>query len=267
MNRQAAFAGRFYPDNASLLRDSILSCLPAGGEQHEALGIIVPHAGYMYSGAVAGATYAATNLPQTYLLLGPNHTGQGALLSIMSLEHWETPFGAAPIASDLAQALLGQGALFEEDALAHQEEHALEVQLPFLQYLVPRFTFVPITIGVHRLSTLLKAGQAIAAALSAYPERVLMVTSSDMTHYQPAEVAWRQDQKALEAIFRLDPTGLHFAVVQEQLTMCGYAPAVVMLEACRLLGAKQVKLIKYAHSGHVTGDFRHVVAYAGVVID
>jgi AmmeMemoRadiSam system protein B len=266
MVRHPAVAGHFYPrDRDTLLKDvrSYLSPLAAATP---ALGCVAPHAGYIYSGAVAGAVYATIDLPPRCIVLCPNHTGKGRPLAIMSSGTWATPLGQAPIDSSLAQALKKRFPLLTEDAEAHRGEHAIEVELPFLQVRRPEFTFVPIALGTGNFDTLEKLGEAVAEAVLAQAERILIVASSDMNHYESDAITRTKDHKAIEQMLALDARGLFETVMREEISMCGFGPAVVMLTATKRLGATSSELIRYATSGDVSGDRKKVVGYAGVVV-
>ncbi|MGO9212224.1 MAG: AmmeMemoRadiSam system protein B [Terriglobales bacterium] len=264
--RHAAVAGRFYPAQPEVLMRDVQSYLAATGEKIEATGCVVPHAGYMYSGHVAGAVYARLALPERFIILCPNHTGMGKPLAIMSEGAWDTPLGEAAIDHELAMELRGAFHSLTEDAGAHRAEHALEVQLPFLQALRRKFTFVPIAVGVGSYEPLAALGEAIAQVLAAHGEKILIIASSDMNHYESDAVTRVKDSKAIEQILKLDPRGLFDVVVKEEISMCGYGPAVAMLTAARRLGAESAELIKYATSADVSGDRDAVVGYAGVIV-
>jgi AmmeMemoRadiSam system protein B len=222
----------------------------------------------VYSGSVAGAVYSSIDLPGTFILIGPNHTGLGEPVSLMAKGEWETPLGRVRIDEGLAAAILSRSRLVREDTLAHLKEHSLEVQLPFIQYLKKEFTIVPIQMMDTRLETCLALGSAVAEAVreQAKETGVLIVASSDMSHYISAEAAKKKDHKAIQRILDLDAQGLYYTVRDEDITMCGYGPAVAMLTACKALGAKKAELIKYANSGEVSGDYDQVVGYAGIVV-
>jgi AmmeMemoRadiSam system protein B len=264
--RQAAVAGKFYPRERARLAADLQSYLLPNQAAAPAIGCIAPHAGYVYSGAVAGAVYAAIEVPLRCLVLCPNHTGMGVPLSMMSSGAWETPLGRCQIDSRLAQALKAQFPALTEDLAAHRSEHAVEVQLPFLQARTPRVEFVPIALGTGQYETLEALGQAVGAVIAAQPEAVLMVASSDMNHYENDRTTRAKDQKAIERILAMDAPGLFDVVVHEEVSMCGFGPAVVMLTAAKKLGAASAQLIRYATSGDVSGDREMVVGYAGVVV-
>lgn len=262
--RSPAVAGRFYPGDATVLRRDLASYV-IGGPKTRALGCVVPHAGYMYSGHVAGAVYSRLELPQRLVILCPNHTGMGEPLAIMSRGAWATPLGEARIDAALADSLKAALPYLEEDARAHQAEHALEVQLPFLQLLAPDFTFVPICVGVGQLAVLEALGKAVATVL-AREEGVLVVASSDMNHYESDAITREKDHKAIARILALDAAGLHETVRRERISMCGYGPTVAMLTAATTLGARHAELVKYATSADVSGDRETCVGYAGLVV-
>ncbi len=266
--RHPAVAGRFYPSNADALRQELRSYTNMRAEKVRALGCVVPHAGYMYSGHVAGAVYSELELPRRFIILCPNHTGAGEPLAIMAEGRWLTPLGEVAIDSSLAAALMDEFSSLSDDPTAHRAEHALEVQLPFLQNLVGEFTFVPITVGVGRYDVLQALGEAMADVIEVERdhERPLIIASSDMNHYEGDAVTREKDSKAIQKMIDLDPRGLYDVVVRENVTMCGFGPAVAMLTATKRLGASAATLVKYATSGDVSGDRHMVVGYAGVVV-
>lgn len=264
--REPAVAGQFYPGKReTLLRDIALYTQEAP-QKIPAIGCVVPHAGYIYSGHVAGAVYARLQLPSRYIILCPNHTGIGEALAIMSEGRWATPLGEAQIDSDLASALKSAMPLVHEDTLAHRSEHALEVQLPFLQKLTPDFSFVPLTVGTGNYEALSALGVSIAKVIAAAGEQVMVIASSDMNHYESDEITRVKDAIAIERVLALDPRGLYDVVKRESISMCGYGPTVAMLTAARRLGATSAELIRYATSGDVSGERDAVVGYAGIAV-
>jgi len=272
--RRPAVAGRFYSANAQRLRAEVETFTTPSASPGQAsaeskiaaLGCIAPHAGYVYSGAVAGALYRRLELPRRCVILCPNHTGQGEPLAIMSEGAWHTPLGDAPIDAELAAELTAATPFLTEDQEAHRYEHALEVQLPFLQVLRPDFRFAPIAVGTSNFESLSALGEAIADVLSALTEPALVIASSDMNHYESDGVTRVKDRRAIDQVLALDPRGLYETVRQGQISMCGYCPATVMLTAARKLGATQAELIRYATSGDVSGDRDMVVGYAGIAV-
>ena len=264
--RHPAVAGRFYPGDPKVLLRDVKSYVAPGGEKISALGCVVPHAGYMYSGHVAGAVYARLSLPQRYVILCPNHTGMGEPLAIMSAGAWRTPLGEVRIDQALAGELMRNYRWLAEDVAAHRSEHALEVQLPFLQALQPEFSFVPIALGTANYEVLASLGEAIAAVLGAQKEKTLIIASSDMNHYEPDSITRVKDRKAIEKILALDPEGLYDVIRREDISMCGYGPAIAMLTAAKELGASKAELVKYATSADTSGDRSAVVGYAGIIV-
>ncbi|HEY6337399.1 MAG TPA: AmmeMemoRadiSam system protein B [Candidatus Sulfotelmatobacter sp.] len=267
--RHPAVAGRFYPRDPQDLRaeaNSYLSPTDAAAVAGNAIGCIAPHAGYMYSGHVAGAVFARVRVPQHCIVMCPNHTGVGRPLAIMSEGEWETPLGKVAIDGALATTLKKQFPSLNEDASAHRGEHAAEVELPFLSLRQPKLRFVPIALGTTQLDVLEQLGLAIADVIGAEKDPVLIVASSDMNHYESDAVTCVKDQWAIERILTLDARGLHEVVTQQNISMCGMGPAVAMLTAAKKLGAKSAELVKYATSGDVSGDRDMVVGYAGVVV-
>jgi MEMO1 family protein len=264
--RHPAVAGRFYSRDPNTLMADVQSFISPLKETVPAFGCVVPHAGYIYSGHVAGAVYARLQVPQRCILMCPNHTGLGRPLSIVSEGAWETPLGAVPIDSALAGALKQRFSLLSEDTAAHRTEHAAEVQLPFLQARRPDLVFVPIALGTGQFEILEALGEMLADVVEALDERVLLIASSDMNHYENDRVTRIKDHKAIEQILALDPRGLFDAVMNEDISMCGFGPTVAMLTATRRLGATSAQLIKYATSGDISGDREMVVGYAGVLV-
>jgi len=269
MIRHPAVAGRFYPDQPSELTKQVQSFCSgvAPADRHKALACIVPHAGYRYSGHVAGAVYARLDLPCRFLLLGPRHFPRGEPQAILSEGAWRTPLGLAEIDAPLAAELKKTCPALVDDQVAHRDEHALEVQLPFLQTLVGDFRFVPIALGTHDYSALESLGEAIASVVARSTEPVLIIASSDMNHYESDQITRVKDRMALDRVMALDARGLLEVVRREGITMCGVGPAVSMLIAAQLLGAKHVDLIRYATSGDISGDYDEVVGYAGAIVE
>lgn len=264
MVRRPAVAGAFYPDDPATLRREVEALIGSERGSQRAVAILVPHAGYIYSGACAGRTYSETEIPDRVILIGPNHTGAGSPLAIMERGAWLTPLGEASIDEEIADALLARGAGLASDARAHAREHALEVQIPFLQVIRPGVRFAPIAVGTRRLEELLALGAAIAEVVRASAEPVLIVISSDMSHYIPLERARIEDRPALQAMEAVDPERLHAEVESRGISMCGYCPAVAGLAAARSLGARAGRLVAYTSSADASGDEASVVAYAGM---
>jgi len=220
----------------------------------------------MYSGHVAGAVYRRLELPQRMVILCPNHTGMGEPLAIMSEGAWHTPLGDVPIDAELAVELKRQMPLLSEDEAAHRVEHALEVQLPFLQVLAPGFQFVPIAVGTGNFDVLSSLGVVIGNTMAKQGRRFLVIASSDMNHYESDSVTRVKDRRAIDQMLALDARGLYDVVREGNISMCGYGPAVVMLTAARKLGATKAELVRYATSGDVSGERDMVVGYAGIAV-
>jgi MEMO1 family protein len=266
IKREAAVAGQFYPDNPDELRKTIASFILKPDSLLEAKAVVVPHAGYVYSGAAAGEVFSSVRLPRRIILLGPNHTGRGGLLALAPEGTWHTPLGTATIDAQMNRQLIAECSDLEEDASAHRHEHCLEVQIPFLQILQPEFTFSAICIRQMNLPILEGLGHAMARVIASLKESVLLVASSDMTHYESREDAARQDKFAIDRMLAVDPAGLYKVVLDRDITMCGFAPAVAVLTACRDAGASEGHLIRYTNSGEASGDYERVVAYAGIAV-
>ena len=266
MIREPAVAGRFYSGNPQQLRKDVEGFLEGRAVARPALGLVSPHAGYMYSGHVAGAVFSQVQIPDHVIVLCPNHTGIGAWAAINKEGAWLTPLGEFKIDSSLAQKLSQLNDEIEEDNEAHAREHALEVQLPFLQVLNPQCRFVPLCLGHFSFGECEKMGAALARLIQDSEDKILILASSDLNHYETQESTLKKDQRAIDAILALDPKRLYRTVEDENITMCGIIPTTCMLLAANQLGAKEAELIKHATSGDVTGDFAGVVGYAGIVI-
>ena len=266
MQRQPAVAGQFYTGSPQQLRAELATLIPATETKRKVHGIISPHAGYMYSGPVAGKVYGAIELPPTALILGPNHHGIGAPAGLYPDGEWLTPLGTVTVNARLNALIRKHAPLIQFDSVSHQFEHSLEVQVPFIQYLRPDVTIAAICLGFGDYHTADALGRGIAAAIREYGGDVLIVASSDMTHYESAESARHKDERALERVGAFDPEGLMRICRSEHITMCGVVPAAVMLTAARELGATRAERVAYATSGDVTGDNRQVVGYAAVAV-
>jgi len=265
--RSAVVADRFYPGNPSALLDSLRRLVPEipESEKQEAIAVISPHAGYIYSGGVAGETMARVRIPGTVVILGPNHHGRGAALAL-GTEDWRMPLGNVSIDLDLARRILDRSTVIREDETAHDYEHSLEVQVPFLQYCSSDFRIVPIVVSHVPYDVCVEAARDLAGAIREYGRPVLFVASTDMTHYESRRDASRKDHLALERIKSLDPKGLYDTVIGSRISMCGVMPTTIVLLAAKELGAKEVNLVRYTDSGEASGDTRQVVGYAGLIV-
>jgi AmmeMemoRadiSam system protein B len=266
MQRQPAVAGQFYPGSEEKLRAALSRMIPENAAPKPAKGIISPHAGYVYSGAIAGQLFSRITIPDTVLIIGPNHHGSGAAAALFPDGEWLTPLGPTAINSRLNSLLLQHAPYLRDDSIAHQNEHSLEVQLPFIQYLRPDVTISAICIGHGDYAPLRDIGAGIAAAIREYGGEVLIVASSDMTHYESVVSARLKDQQALDKVLALDGKGLLEVCQRRGITMCGVVPATVMIEAALQLGASEAELVAYGTSGDVTGDNNQVVGYAAVTV-
>jgi len=264
MIRRPAVAGSFYDADPQRLQ-SVVKGFLLSGHPRKALGIIVPHAGYLYSGAVAGAVYSQVEPPSCCIILSPNHTGLGEDAAVMVEGEWTTPLGAIAIDAELASSLLAEGGLFREDDAAHRSEHSIEVQLPFLQMLGVK-SFVPVTLMGVSYGDCEAMGKRLAEVVQEPDRSVLIIASSDMSHYESRASTEVKDRYALERIEKLDPAGLYEVVLQKRISMCGFIPATIMLIAAKALGATRAEVVRYATSGDATGDYDRVVGYAGVIV-
>jgi AmmeMemoRadiSam system protein B len=265
MFRKTAVAGQFYPADKKSLEKELKKMVVVGEKRQKVLGLLAPHAGYVYSGACAGQGYGRVVLSETVIILGVNHRGSGAPLALDGNDFWETPLGNVAINCELRSSLLAASKLFALDTQAGAAEHSLEVQVPFIQYISPSSRILPITVAAHRLPDLLAAGHEIAR-LFEENGNIMMVASSDMSHYIPAAKARELDSKAIEQLLKLDAQGLYRTVQENRISMCGVAPAVIMLAAAKEAGATKAELVCYTNSGEVSGDLAEVVGYASLIV-
>jgi MEMO1 family protein len=267
MSRPAVVAGSFYPGVPQQIQRQLDALWPDPAPPAAPyLAAMVPHAGYIYSGKTAAQVYARLVPAATYVLLGPNHTGLGAAVAVASDQSWETPGGEIPVDQDFQRLLLELCPEAKQDDRAHRREHALEVQLPFLQRLGGDFTIVPVTLGTWRWPVLQSLGQAVAAVVRRRTSRTVILASSDMNHFENLDFTRQVDRLALNKITALDPAGLIEEVTREGISMCGVAPAAAMLAAALDLGARSAEVVSYTTSAEVSGDEERVVGYAGVLV-
>jgi hypothetical protein len=267
MKRKAAVAGYFYPGKAEDLKNTIRELVDAERPKEKAISVVSPHAGFEYSGPVAGAVYSSVILPDTFVILGPSHGSMSSLFAVMTEGSWETPLGKIPLESRLAENILKSSQKIEKDESAHRREHSLEVQLPFIQYFKNEISIAPICISYEAsYGDLEELGNAIASGIKDFDQNVLIVASTDMSHYVSQKEAKAKDFLAIQKILNLDPKGLYETVVEEDISMCGFQPTTAALVASKKLGAKKAELIKYQTSGDRTGDYDRVVGYAGLRI-
>ena len=267
MRRKPAVSGYFYPGREDALKKMVAGMLATEIEKEKAICVVSPHAGFEYSGSVAGAVFSSVELPDTFIILGPSHRPIQSRVAIMKEGDWETPLGQAKIESSLAELIMSHSPLIEKDEIAHVHEHSLEVQLPFIQYLKESVAMVPICLSYHlSFKELEDLGKAIANGVKDFKKDVLIVASTDMSHYVEQSIAKEKDFLAINRILELDAQGLHDTVGRENISMCGFQPTTSALIASKELGAEKAVLIKYQTSGDRTGDYSEVVGYAGIRI-
>ncbi|MFH0846761.1 MAG: AmmeMemoRadiSam system protein B [Chloroflexota bacterium] len=266
MIRKPVVAGQFYPGSAAQLKSTIKKMVNESASKEDVIGLVMPHAGYVYSGPVAGASISRVNFKDTFIILGPNHTGMGKPMSIMTEGSWQTPLGEVEIDSELAKAIKEGSRYLEEDTEAHLAEHSIEVQLPFLQYFKSDIKIVPIILAHAPGEVYKNIGRAIAGAILNSNKDAVILASSDMTHYESQDSAKKKDTEAINAILELDADKLLKRVSELNITMCGYAPAVALITAAKELKATATELVKYQTSGDVVKDYSSVVGYAGILI-
>jgi hypothetical protein len=275
--RSPTQSGSFYESNAKSLRNQIDRCflhefgpgrLPVISKKGscDLIGLISPHAGYMFSGPIAAHAYHALALnckPDTVIILGPNHTGYGSTVSLMNDGFWQTPLGNVEIDNELASSIAKKSQIIDIDELAHRFEHSIEVQLPFLQYLYGSdFKFVPICFQLQDITTVLEIGKILAEMLLS--KNIVIIASSDMTHYQPQSIATSKDLETLRAVEELNTKRFYSLLELRHVTACGYGPIATMIAVTNELHGKEAKLLCYKTSGDITGDFSSVVGYAAM---
>lgn len=268
MIREPVVAGHFYPEKKETLLRNLTGLCAAGAAKEDAIGAVSPHAGYLYSGPVAAKIIGSLAPKGVYIIIGPNHTGRGRPFGVSAASGWKTPLGEAKVHTELAQEIVGNSAYVRYDERCHEGEHSVEVQLPFLQFLQGTFRFVPIAAADAPLDMYRSIGGEIARAVKTLGLRddITIIASSDMTHYESGASARKKDEAAIGAILRLDEQALIERIARYDISMCGYAPAAIMLTAAKELGAKKARLVSYATSADATGDDSSVVGYAGIIV-
>lgn len=270
MIREPAAMGYFYPEGLSNIKSLIASFnIPAAKDKIDAFGIVSPHAGYIYSGQTAYHGYSRINIKNNIIIIGPNHTGLGADCSIMTKGHYGFKDFNVPINTDLAEAIVKEkDSLFIQDELAQSKEHSVEVQIPLLYNLKQDFTIVPIIVSFIRYDDVLRTAKTIFNALQRLhlSDDVLIVASSDMTHYESADAAKIKDDIAIKRIMDLDPRGLYNDVRERGISMCGFIPVSIMLNIAKMAGYANAELIDYTNSGKITGDYSSVVGYSSIAV-
>ncbi len=281
--RYPAVAGMFYPSDPEELLDLIEQCylhklgpkaLPTKGI-YKVSGYVCPHAGYIYSGPIAAHSYYELSKRAdfdeiTVVILGPNHTGLGSGVSV-SEAVWKTPLGDFEPDYDFVELLWKECEIIDLDELSHLKEHSIEVQLPFLKHLeyleVAKFKIVPISMMFQDYETSIEVGYFIAKIAKELGKKVIIIASSDFSHYEPQEIATQKDRLVIKDILEMDEKKIYEDVNKYNISMCGYGPVMAMIRAMKLLGAKDAKLLAYATSGDITGDYSAVVGYASIVIE
>lgn len=267
MIRKPYVAGQFYPGRRNELRETIAGLTLREAAAAKAVAVVSPHAGYIYSGPVAGAVFSSVNVPGTAVILGPAHHEIAPLFAIQTSGSWLTPLGESPIEEALAARIAAGCSFVEEDEEAHLREHSLEVQLPFIQYFRPEAAIVPICVSYEaRYDHLEALGRALAGAVRESGRETLIVASTDMSHYVSRKTAEKKDMTAIRKVLDLDPAGLFETVTAERISMCGFQPTAASLVAALALGASKAELVRYATSGDASGDYSQVVGYAGIRI-
>ena len=266
MLRLPAVAGTFYPDEpaalTALLREYLSFDSAAQPAATKFRACLVPHAGYVYSGPVAGKVFSRIQFPSHIIILGVRHFPYGADAAIFPTGAWRTPLGDVPIDSSLAAEILHASPILREDHLAHESEHSLEVQLPFLQLLAPAAKIVPIAISSLPYENLVRVGQSLGQILAANPE-VLLLTTTDLNHYEDLATTLRKDQFAIDQILALNPFELFQSCRRQKISMCGLGSSVALLAALNFVGAKNAELVRHTTSADYSGDTKRVVGYAG----
>jgi AmmeMemoRadiSam system protein B len=277
--RRPSQAGAFYEGNAESLKKQIENCflhtlgpgkipeVPETGPR-QVIGLVCPHAGYMFSGPVAAHAYyklALDGKPDVVVIFSPNHTGYGSALAVMNEGVWRTPLGDVEVDGETANQIVHESRIIDVDELAHRFEHSIEVQLPFLQYLYgSEFKIVPISFQwtMQDATSAKEVGQATAKVLAG--KNSVIIASSDMTHYEPQERATKKDRLTLEAVETMDEAKLYSIVEMQRISACGYGPIAALITAAKILGAKEAKVLSYKTSGDIIGDYSSVVGYAAV---
>ncbi|MCM8816221.1 MAG: AmmeMemoRadiSam system protein B [Candidatus Omnitrophica bacterium] len=265
--RKPSVSGYFYPGTKSKLMEELSFYVPEKEEKISAKAIVCPHAGYMYSGKTAGKVYGKIIPPEIAIIIGPNHHGYGEPYAIDESEYWESPLGRVEVDNETRQKLLEKSRYLQSDSTAHIPEHSIEVQIPFLQFINPSIKIVPILISsMHDANPWYEIGYTIGLVINELKKDILVVASSDFTHYETAEQAEKKDKLAIERILKLDADGFLDIVSEFDISICGFAPIVTAITTAKTLGATHGFLVEYTNSGKVSGDFDQVVGYAGIII-
>lgn len=261
MRRHTAVAGYFYPSEKNELTSFITSNLSTC-EKIDAVAVLVPHAGYIYSGATAVKTLSMVNIPDTVIIAGPNHTGAGQTAAVYPEGIWESPLGDVPTDDGVIESLCSAG-VFKRDEKAHKTEHSLEVIVPILKYLNPNVRIVCITMKFMELDRVKQCAEALFSAISG--KKALIVVSSDFNHFENVQITEKKDALAIDSIIKMDEKLLFQRIFDYNISMCGFLPACVGLLYCKMLGDFEPQLVEHTHSGAVNGDTQRVVGYAGII--
>ncbi|MBP7793193.1 MAG: AmmeMemoRadiSam system protein B [Candidatus Goldbacteria bacterium] len=264
MLRDPVVAGMFYDKDVPALKKHLSQYVVQKQEKYKAKAIVVPHAGYIYSGSVAGEVYSSVYIPDIIIIMGPNHTGAGKPISVMTEGVWRTPLGDVKINEPLANEIVKKCPAASKDVYAHLKEHSVEVQLPFLQYVKKGFSFIPVVLGEYNVNNLQAFSDTIAEVFK--EKELLMIASTDLTHYEDSESAKEKDTMVLKAIEKLDEEEMLKKVEDNDISMCGWMPTFVAIRTAKLFGATKGIIIKYMNSGDASGDYSQVVGYGGAVI-
>jgi len=265
MIRNPSAAGFYYPASPAELKTMVAKYVDKNTPKEEVVGLLMPHAGYQYSGAVAGATISRVKFKDTFIIMGPTHSGMGKPFSVMPEGTWKTPLGEVEVDEELARRIIGLSRYAEEDFAAHEDEHAVEVQIPFLQYIKPDVRIVPIILAGAGADIYKEIGHAIVRAIKELKREAVILASGDMTHHEPQESAQKKDMAAVEAMLALDEDELTRRYRNLRISMCAHGPVVTLIAAAKELGVTGAELVKYQTSGDATGDYDAVVGYAGVI--
>ena len=267
MYRSPIASGSFYPGNKEELKSVLKTLMGDCPERQKALGVVSPHAGYLYSGRVMGSVFSRIEVPDTVVILAPNHTGRGTPFSVWPEGFWRTPLGDTSIDEELVNEILNRCELLEKDKAAHTNEHSAEVILPFLQYSNPQVKIVVIVVRSGNFEDLSTVGKSIADVLKKTKPGTLVVASSDMTHYESQLSADKKDKSAIAEIVALREEGLYRAVRELDISMCGVSPVISMMVCSKERDAAAAELTRYETSGDTTGDYKQVVGYAGIIVE
>ena len=267
MTRYPSVAGMFYPGDGEVLRTEVGELIKDAENKIKVIGLISPHAGYVYSGGCAGSGFGKVIIPGRVIILGVNHRGSGHVMAVDGHEKWNTPLGDIDIDEELREKLTGNSSVFGIDTIASEEEHSLEVQVPFIQILNPSAKILPITIGTYDREMMKQGGIELGKIIKESSDDILIIASTDMSHYISADNAKALDYLAIAKIIELDPDGLFDTVHSKRISMCGVSPTYIMMTAAKELGGTKGEVIEYTNSGYVSGDFDQVVGYLSACIN